>query len=86
MGNINNYTTDTALVGTEKLLMSDTPAGGATKNTTVDAVADYSWTTGAPQVTQAQRLALVATVGQVVYQTDATEGLYQYKSSGWAAL
>ena len=86
MGNINNYTTDTALVGTEKLLMSDTPAGGATKNTTVDAVSDYTWTSGAPQVTEAQRLALVATLGQVVYQTDATEGLYQYKSTGWAAL
>ena len=86
MGNIKNYTTDTALVGTEKLLMSDTPAGGSTKNTTVDAVADYTWTSGAPQVTQAQRLALVATLGQVVYQTDATEGLYQYKSTGWAAL
>lgn len=86
MGNINNYTTDTALVGTEKLLMSDTPSGGSTKNTTVDAVADYTWTSGAPQVTQAQRLALVATLGQVVYQTDATEGLYQYKSTGWAAL
>lgn len=86
MGNINNYATDTALVGTEKLLMSDTSAAGATKNTTVDAVADFTWTSGAPQVTQAQRLALVPTLGQVVYQTDATEGLYQYKSSGWAAL
>ena len=39
MGNINNYTVDNALVGTEKLLMSNTPAGGATNNTTVDAVA-----------------------------------------------
>lgn len=86
MGNINNYATDSALVGTEKLLMSDTPAGGATKNTTVDAVADFAWTAGAPQYTQAQRLALVATVGQVVYQTDATEGLYLYKSTGWIAL
>lgn len=86
MGNINNYATDTALVGTEKLLMSDTPAGGETKNTTVTAVNTFAWTTGAPKVTQAQRLALVATVGQVVYQTDATEGLYQYKSTGWSAL
>jgi hypothetical protein len=87
MGNINNYATDTALVGTEKLLMSNTPAGGATNNTTVDAVAVYTFGAGAPKVTQAQRLAIVSPVlGQFVYQTDATEGTYQYKSTGWVAL
>ena len=87
MGNINNYTVDTALDGTEKLLMSNTPAGGATNNTTVSAVAVYTFGAGAPKVTQAQRLAIVSpVVGQVVYQTDATEGMYQYKSTGWAAL
>jgi hypothetical protein len=87
MPNINNYTTDTALVGTEKLLMSNTPAGGATNNTTVDAVAVYTFGAGAPKVTQAQRLAIVSPVlGQLVYQTDATEGTYQYKSTGWVAL
>jgi hypothetical protein len=87
MGNINNYATDTALVGTEKLLMSDTPAGGSTKNTTVDAVAVYTFGAGAPKVTQAQRLAIVSPVlGQLVYQTDSTEGTYQYKSTGWVAL
>jgi hypothetical protein len=87
MGNINNYATDTALVGTEKLLMSNTPAGGATNNTTVDAVAVYTFGAGAPKVTQAQRLAIVSPVlGQLVYQTDATEGTYQYKSTGWVAL
>ena len=87
MPNINNYTTDTALVGTEKLLMSNTPAGGATNNTTVDAVAVYTFGAGAPKVTQAQRLAIVSPVlGQLVYQTDAPEGTYQYKSTGWVAL
>jgi hypothetical protein len=87
MGNINNYATDTTLVGTEKLLMSNTPAGGATNNTTVDAVAVYTFGAGAPKVTQAQRLAIVSPVlGQLVYQTDATEGTYQYKSTGWIAL
>jgi hypothetical protein len=87
MPNINNYTLDTALVGTEKLLMSNTPAGGATNNTTVDAVAVYTFGAGAPKVTQAQRLAIVSPVlGQLVYQTDATEGTYQYKSTGWVAL
>lgn len=87
MGNINNYAVDSALVGTEKLLMSNTPAGGATNNTTVDAVAVYTFGAGAPKVTQAQRLAIVSPVlGQMVYQTDATEGTYQYKSTGWVAL
>jgi hypothetical protein len=87
MGNINNYTVDNSLVGTEKLLMSNTPAGGATNNTTVDAVAVYTFGAGAPKVTQAQRLAIVSpVVGQLVYQTDATEGTYQYKSTGWIAL
>jgi hypothetical protein len=87
MGNINNYTVDNSLVGTEKLLMSNTPAGGATNNTTVDAVAVYTFGAGAPKVTQAQRLAIVSpVVGQLVYQTDATEGTYQYKCTGLVAL
>jgi hypothetical protein len=87
MANINTYPVDTALVGTEKLLMSNTPAGDATNNTTVAAVAVYTFGAGAPKVTQAQRLAIVSpVVGQLVYQTDATEGTYQYKSTGWVAL
>lgn len=37
-----------------------------------------------PQVvTQAQRLALTPYVGMLVYQTNNTEGLYVYKSTGW---
>lgn len=87
MANINTYPVDTALVGTEKLLMSNTPAGDVTNNTTVSAVAVYTFGAGAPKVTQAQRLAIVSpVVGQLVYQTDATEGTYQYKSTGWIAL
>jgi hypothetical protein len=87
MANINTYPVDTALVGTEKLLMSNTPAGDATYNTTVAAVAVYTFGAGAPKVTQAQRLAIVSpVVGQLVYQTDLTEGTYQYKSTGWVAL
>ena len=38
-----------------------------------------------PRQTQAQRTAIVSpAVGLMVYQTDATEGLYIYKSTGWA--
>lgn len=37
-----------------------------------------------PVVTQAERLAIVnPPIGKLVYQTDATEGLYVYKSTGW---
>ena len=87
MANINTYPVDTELVGTEKLLMSNTPAGDVTNNTTVSAVSIYSFGVGAPQVTQAQRLAIVSpALGRLVYQTDGTEGTYQYKSTGWVAL
>lgn len=38
-------------------------------------------------LTETQRLAIASPyVGQIVYQTDATEGYYVYKSGGWAAL
>ena len=37
-----------------------------------------------PRMTQAQRLAIVTPAAGVhVYQTDATEGVYVYKSTGW---
>ena len=40
-----------------------------------------------PRQTQAQRTAIASpAVGLVVFQTDATEGLYVYKSTGWALL
>lgn len=38
-----------------------------------------------PRMTAAQRTAIASpAVGLMVYQTDATEGLYVYKSTGWA--
>jgi hypothetical protein len=37
-----------------------------------------------PVVTEAERLAIVnAPIGKLVYQTDGTEGLWVYKSTGW---
>ena len=36
-----------------------------------------------PVLNQSQRLASNPSVGLLVYQTDATEGLYVYKSTGW---
>jgi hypothetical protein len=40
-----------------------------------------------PRMTSTQRTAIsTPAVGLVVYQTDATEGLYQYLSTGWSAV
>jgi hypothetical protein len=39
-----------------------------------------------PRVTAAQKSAFESVVGLVVYQTDGTEGLYLYKSTGWELI
>lgn len=55
--------------------------------TTPQAKLDVSSTTSGflpPRMTQAQRVAIVSpAIGLHVYQTDATEGVYVYKSTGW---
>lgn len=41
----------------------------------------------APRMTTAQRNAIVSpSIGLIIYQTDGTEGLYQYTSTGWTAI
>ena len=40
-----------------------------------------------PKMTNAQRIAIVTPpTGLMVYCTDATEGLYVYKSTGWTGI
>lgn len=40
-----------------------------------------------PRMTETQRLAIAtASIGLIVYQTDSTEGLYVYKSTGWTFI
>jgi hypothetical protein len=38
------------------------------------------------KITNAQRVVLTPEVGTIVYCTDATEGLYVYKSTGWTFI
>ena len=38
------------------------------------------------KITNAERVALTPDVGTIVYCTDATEGLYVYKSTGWTFI
>lgn len=65
---------------------------GIGANTTIDASAilDIKSTTKGflpPRMTNAQRTAIATpAVGLVVYCTDATEGLYIYKSTGWTFI
>jgi hypothetical protein len=59
-------------------------------NTTSTAVLELSSTTQGfllPRMTTAQRTSISSpAIGLIVYQTDATEGLYIYKSSGWTFI
>lgn len=68
-------------------------SGGAHFNTTsvdVSSILQADSTTKGflpPRQTQAQRTAIASpAVGLIVYQTDLTEGLYIYKSTGWTFI
>jgi len=39
-----------------------------------------------PNITQVERLASTFPIGKLVYQSDGTEGLYVYKSTGWTFI
>jgi hypothetical protein len=63
-------------------------AGGLALNASAILQAD-STTKGflPPRMTNAQRTAISSpTIGLMVYCTDATEGLYVYKSTGWTFI
>lgn len=56
-------------------------------STMLDIVSTAKGSRPFPRMTQAQRTAIAvsaSTVGMHVYQTDGTEGVYVYKSTGWA--
>lgn len=77
----NSSTTLTALYGTLVL-------GATSANASAILQAD-STTKGflPPRMTAAQKTAIsTPATGLVIYQTDSTEGLYQYKSTGWEAI
>jgi nitrogen fixation protein len=69
---------------------TDVTGTASSTNTTASAVLEARSTTKGflpPRMTSTQRTAIsTPAVGLVVYQTDATEGLYQYLSTGWSAV
>jgi hypothetical protein len=45
-----------------------------------------SYFTGLTQVTESVRTGLTPSIGYMVYQTDASDGVYVYKASGWIQM
>lgn len=68
-----NFRVDSLSNTTSRLLSADTVGGVV--------LADNNRTI--LHLTRTQRVSLVPTVGQIVYQTDAASGLYQYKNGTW---
>jgi hypothetical protein len=63
--------------------------GLGTTSINASAILDISSTTKGflpPRMTNANRTGITGVVGLIVYQTDGTEGLYLYKSTGWVLL
>jgi len=92
----NIYNADGTLTGDRTLsnggfnlyLNAPTTIGGASINSSAQLQVD-STTKGflMPRMNLAQRLALVSpAIGLLVYQTDTTEGVYQYTSTGWSLI
>lgn len=88
-GRITFNTTPANSVTTVERLRIDSTGGVGVGATSINASAILqinSTTRGflPPRMTSAQRTAIASpAVGLMVYQTDATEGLYIYKSTGW---
>jgi hypothetical protein len=76
----NDLTNQQILTGSVSMTGSLTVNGSTTINTTTGVFLP-------PRMTQTQRTALgTPTVGSMVYQTDGTEGVYVYTSTGWRSL
>lgn len=68
-------------VGDETVVISSPSYGDGTYLLTISEL------TRAINVTEAQRTAIVGSLGQVVFQTDGVgEGLWVWKSTGWSAV
>jgi hypothetical protein len=90
------YTDDSSLTGDRTVsgdgfdlyLDAQTNIGGTSIDDSAQLQVD-STTKGflMPRMNLAQRLALVSpAIGLLVYQTDTTEGVYQYTSAGWTLI
>ena len=71
-------------------IASNLNVGIGTTNPTASAILDVTSTSKGflpPRMTNAQRVAISSpAVGLMVYQTDSTEGTYEYISSGWRII
>ena len=71
-------------------LKSDGSVGIGTTSPSPSAILDIASTSKGvlfPRMTSAQRTSISSpTTGLIVYQTDSTEGLYIYKSTGWVQI
>jgi len=72
------------------IVRDDGKVGIGTTSPDASAILDIASTSKGvvfPRMTSAQRTSISSpTTGLIVYQTDATEGLYIYKSTGWVQI
>ena len=94
-GDFTNSTGEEYFIGTTKtnplvVLKNDGKLGIGTTSPDASAILDIASTTKGvlfPRMTSSQRTAISSpATGLIVYQTDATEGLYIYKSTGWTQI
>lgn len=68
------------IVGNETVVISSPTYGNGTYGVTIEEIRRVK------NVTLAQRTGTVGEIGDMVYQTNGSEGLYVWTSTGWQAL
>lgn len=88
MARIKTYAEDSIISDKDIVIGSDFENEGNTKNYTFKSIINFlqGKLTSTVKLTNAQRIASTPSIGDVVYCTDTTEGLYVFKSTGWVML